>query len=315
MIETLAQFHFIRPIWLLLVVPAAVIWWAWRQSADPLRGWSEQMDADLLGALVIGAERGGRWKDFAILGCWMLAVIVIAGPTWKPEPNPFAEDASSLIVLLKADASMENTDIAPSRLERARLKIADLAEARKGQPMALIAYAGSAHLVLPPTKDTKVVAQMAAEISPAIMPAPGDHLELALAKAGDLLSRQGISGSVLVIADTVDGDTKAIVEARHAHGVPSVEFLALNVPGSSEDDALRKAANALNARVESLTPDGTDIAALVRAAAHTPVSRTAGAQQQVQWQESGWYLLPILALAAAYAFRRDGNQRREGATA
>ena len=61
---------------------------------------------------------------------------------------------------------MESPDPAPSRIERAHLKIADLADIRKGQPLGLIAYAGSSHLVLPPTRDTAVVAQMAAEISP-----------------------------------------------------------------------------------------------------------------------------------------------------
>ena len=120
-----------------------------------------------------------RW----LLVGWLLAVVAVAGPTWRLEPSPFADDATPLMILLKADISMETPDPAPSRLERARLKIADLAAARKGQPLGLIAYAGSAHLVLPPTRDTAVVAQMAAEISPEIMPVPGDRLDLALRKA------------------------------------------------------------------------------------------------------------------------------------
>ena len=313
MIDALSPFHFIRPLWLLLAVPVVVLWWWWRRSADPLRGWREQMDAALLEALATSRDRRGRWSDNALLMGWLMAVVVIAGPTWKPEPSPFAEDASPLVVLLKADASMENDDVAPSRLQRAQLKIADLSKAREGQPLGLIAYAGSAHLVLPPTKDTAVVAQMAAEISPAIMPEPGDHLELALARAGELLGEQETAGSILVVADAVDGDLGAITEAHREQGAPPVAFLAVNIPSSSEDEALRKAASALRGKVETLTVDDTDINAIVHAAARPPVSRSAIDDKGTRWQEGGWYLVPIIAFLAALTFRRETAKSAQAA--
>ncbi|NUB16254.1 hypothetical protein GAY28_29230, partial [Azospirillum brasilense] len=49
---------------------------------------------------------------------------------------------------------------APARPERAREKMADLLALREGAPTGLIAYAGSAHLVLPPTPDASVVDSM-----------------------------------------------------------------------------------------------------------------------------------------------------------
>jgi Ca-activated chloride channel family protein len=39
--------------------------------------------------------------------------VAVAGPTWKPEPSPFADDATPLMVLLKADSSMRQPDPAP----------------------------------------------------------------------------------------------------------------------------------------------------------------------------------------------------------
>lgn len=155
------DFHFIRPFVLLLVPIVVALWWIWQRSSDPLRGWREQMDPELLSALTVSGGASGRGPVWAILAGWLLAVIAIAGPTWRLEPSPFADDASPMMILLKADSSMERPDPAPSRMERARLKINDLAEARKGQPLGLIAYAGSAHLVLPPTRDTVAVAEMA----------------------------------------------------------------------------------------------------------------------------------------------------------
>ena len=198
------SFHFLRPAALLLAPVAIAIWWFWRRRADPLRGWRTQVDPDLLKALVDQPAASPR-RHLAVLSAWLLAVVAIAGPSWKPEPSPFAEDVSPLITLLKADVSMDTPDPEPSRIERAHLKIRDLAKARKGKPLGLIAYAGSAHLVLPPTKDTDAVATTAAEVSSRIMPLAGDRPDLAIARAADLLENNG--GTLLFLTDTATSAT------------------------------------------------------------------------------------------------------------
>lgn len=295
------DFHFIRPLWLLLVPVAVALWWLWRREADPLRGWRRQIAPELLEALVVGRSRQQRWEGCSLLAAWLLGVVAVAGPTWQLEPSPFADDATPLMLLLKADASMEQPDLEPSRLERARLKIADLAAARGGQPLGLIAYAGSAHLVLPPTRDTAIVASMAAEISPQIMPEPGDRLDLALAQAQRVLAQGARGGSIVVLADAVDTDP-ALLETAAAELAVAVQFLALNLPGSSEDRSLRAAARMLSGDVEAFAIEGDDIAALVRRAARVPDALRG--EQGGQWQEAGYWLLPPLALLVLASFRR-----------
>jgi len=301
----LADFHFIRPGWWLRAPLALGLWWLWQRRSDPLRGWRAQMDPDLLTALADGREPGPRGPARWLLIGWLLAVVAISGPAWRLEPSPFADDATPLMILLKADVSMDRPDPAPSRLERARLKIADLAAARKGQPLGLIAYAGSAHLVLPPTRDTAVVAQMAAEISPAIMPVPGDRLDLALREAAEILGAGESGGTVLVMADSIDGDPQAIGEANQAAKRFPVNFLAINAPDSPESESLRSAARDLDASVQPLTVDDTDVQALTRAAARAPVAQAG--ESSAGWQESGWFLVPIVALIFAGSFRRAGS--------
>lgn len=305
MIETLTNFHFIRPAGLLLLPLAWAAWWLWQRRSDPLRGWRTQMDPELLNALTVGRDTSRRGSKHLTLISWLLAGFIVAGPTWQLEPNPLADDSVPLIILLKSDLSMDNPDPAPSRLERASLKIADLAETRKGQKLGLIAYAGSAHLVLPPTQDTAVVAQMAAEISPSIMPTPGDRLDLALKKAGEILNAEGSSGLVLVIADSVSGDLNTISEAQRAAGGFPVHFLAINHPDSSDMDSLRRAAKNLNAPVQEMTADDTDVRAITRAAARAPLRKSGEAS--ARWQEAGYWFTPVLALMLASSFRRTNS--------
>ena len=64
------------------------------------------------------------------------------------------------------------TDIQPSRLERAKFKISDLLESKPGANVALIAYAGSAHTVVPLTKDYNIIKSHVKSLSPDIMPIP-----------------------------------------------------------------------------------------------------------------------------------------------
>jgi Ca-activated chloride channel family protein len=296
----LADLHFIRPACLLLLPVAFGVWWVWRRRSDPLRGWREQIAPELLKALVVEPSHpsSARW----LLCAWLLAVVSVAGPTWRLEPSPFADDASPLVVLLKADATMEQPDPAPSRLERARLKIADLAEARKGQPLGLIAYAGSAHLVLPPTRDTAVVARMAAEISPEIMPVPGDRLDLALREAERVLAESRQGGSIAVLADSVDTDPGAFQALEKDFSLP-VQFLALCDPESPQSEALRKAARMLKAEVEPLDVDGDDVAAILRRASRAPAAQRG--EQGERWQEAGYWLVPLVGLFLLASFRRE----------
>lgn len=319
MTEALSQFHFLRPGWLLLAPVAVVIWWQWRLRADALHGWRSQMDPDLLQALVVRGN-GGRSNlagAYWLLVAWLLGIVAIAGPTWRLEPNPFAGDGRPLMILLKADQSMERTPPAPSALGYAQLKVADLAQARKGQPTGLIAYAGSAHLVLPPTSDTKIVAKMAAEVSPEVMPEPGDRLDLAIVKAVRLLSDEG--GSLLVIADSVGlapqqvsaalvGATNGSTEKR---SLP-IQFLSLADGDSPEAQSIRSVAGVVQAGIQPLSADDTDVEAIVRFSEQRAARGLAG--ESDRWQEFGYWLTPILALVVALSFRKQATLSTEEST-
>lgn len=302
---TLAHFHFIRPQGLLLLPLLVAIWWLWQRETHPLRGWSEQINPEMLQALAVGSASAHHRPALGLLAAWLLAALAVAGPTWQPEPSPFADDATPLMIVLKADSSMERPDPGPSRRERARLKIADLAAAREGQPLGLIAYAGSAHLVLPPTRDTAIVAGMAAEIGPEVMPESGDRLDLALREAARVLAEGQQGGSVVVLADGVSTDPALLQALRDEIALP-VQFLAINTPDSQENEGLRVAARALKADVEPLDIEGKDIAAIVRRAAGTPMARKG--EQGGQWQEAGYWLVPLIGLLLLASFRRTAGE-------
>ena len=304
----LSQFHFLRP-WCLMLLPALwFMWWRHHIASDPLRGWRSAMEPELLGPLTI--HRGGddRWRDVGRLVVWTVALVAVAGPTWRPEPSPFADDPVPVMVLLKTSQSMQTEDLAPSRMERAQLKVVDFTNARKAQPTGLIAYSGTAHLVLPPTRDNAVIAEMAGELDPAIMPSDGDALLEALALAKRSLEEQG--GSIVVFADEV---SSAIQSQLQPLSRVQVTFLSVS-PGTSDDSqSVQAAAKSMRADWLPIAADSSDIDKLTKRVAGAPVS-VAVEGEGTRWQEAGWWLVPIIALCVLATFRRAGEpraQRRE----
>ena len=286
------QFHFLRPWALVLIVPAILLWLASRSAADSTRRWARVIDPDLLKLLTVGGP--SRWRllphDLLLAG-WIVATLAIAGPSWQREPSPFADAERPVMIVLRVAPSMMTTDLAPTRLDRARQKIADLLKAHDGMPAGLIAYSGSAHLVLPPTPDRDIVLSLAQSLSPAIMPREGDRLDDAVALADRILKDGGQGGSILVVADSVAPDQTT----PNQTGKVPYTLLAM-LPELTPLPSVE-------ARIVRTTVDDADIKALSRRLA-TAAAPPAAPGEGERWQDAGYWLTPLMALLAMGWFRR-----------
>ena len=154
----LGLFHFLRPVWLLTLLPIAGIWWVVRPKKRNPETQASGIALHLMQALTVNSSE--EQKVFPIDGTaaiLVLLAIAVAGPTWSRFPNPLLAQTAPLAVALKVSPSMQSPDIQPSRLDRASFKILDLVERRAGAQTALFAYAGSAHRVTPLTEDPNII--------------------------------------------------------------------------------------------------------------------------------------------------------------
>ena len=305
MIETLHAFHLLRPWALLAIAPAFVIWLALRRADDATARWRRVIDPTLLAALTIRGERSGSIAPADILlAVWTIAAIAVSGPTWRREPRPFADAEPPAMIVLRVTPSMTNADLEPSRLERARQKISDLLGLREGAATGLVAYGGSAHLVLPPTNDKSVLMTMVSALSPDIMPKQGDRAVEAIDLAARTLNDGKAGGAVLLIADTVAPDQTGALAQDALKDRPPVTLLAM-APAErvAADLNLEAFARALGARLVAPTPDQADVhdvAARLQGSAWTGEVAGEGAQ----WRDEGFWLTPLVALMSLGWFRR-----------
>src|SRR5262249_24868749 len=143
-----------------------------------------------------------------------LATLALAGPTWQREAPPFAQDEAALVVALDLSRGMDAIDVQPTRLERAKQKVRDLLELRKGAKSPLVAYAGSAAVGLPLPGAAALLEPLREALDPGLMPVPGKDAPAALALAESLLAKEPVPGTILFVTD---GIPKAQVPAFAAH--------------------------------------------------------------------------------------------------
>jgi len=313
------QFHFLRPAWLLLLIPGSFLMWSIYQRSDSLRAWRKLVSPHLLEHLLVHNNgEDGRWRPVYMLGIgWLAGILALAGPSWQMQESPFSEDQAAMFIVLKVTPEMLAQDVQPSRLQRSVLKIHDLLSIKKDIRTGLIAYAGSAHLVMPLTSDAGVINHFAAALEPAVMPVEGDEPAEAIALASQRLRAAEVPGSIVLVTDTIDRSQLVELESVYRRENVAVHILAMAAgaevippPGSYpapplDMDSLHDAARVMGGTVTRVTADKGDVMDLAgkieRSISQAP------AQDGQQWQDAGYYLLFLLAFLMLSFFRRGGS--------
>ena len=320
----LDAFHFLRPQFLYLIPAALLLTLLWHVCSDPRRRWRGVIAPHLLANLLVDPRR--PWRLRPIHGtalALMLIGVAAAGPTWEQEPPPFSEDTAPMVVVLDLSRSMDAVDVPPTRLERAKQKVRELMKIRPGSRTGLVVYAGSAHLVLPPTDDPDFMGIFLDALDTSLMPKPGKNAAAALQIADQLLARETAAGSILFFTDGFEpAQTPAFVQhagsaqllilavgtaqggpLRSANGRVVTDATGRPQQGRFDKAALQQLAHVADIPLAGVTLDAADVKWVQRRA----LSHMQAAQErhaQVRWKEAGYDLTFPLVLLAAFWFRR-----------
>ena len=133
--SALAAFTFLRPLVLLALLPLGGLWLLLRRGAAAEAPEVPQIAPHLLAALTIGRNVRSRLRaPDLLIPAAMLMTLAAAGPAWRPAPSPFVTETAPLVIALDLSPSMTATDVAPSRLERAKQKVRDLIALPRRRP-------------------------------------------------------------------------------------------------------------------------------------------------------------------------------------
>jgi len=305
----MSDFHFLRPWWLLAILPQLWLFWSvWRQRPR-LESWAAICDSHLLEHLMQTKRQGGR--HLALLCLFLSALLMnlgLAGPTWKRLPIPSYKQIQPKVVVLDLSDSMLARDLKPDRLTRAKFKLHDLFKRREGQ-FALIAYTGEPFVVAPLTDDAQTIDALLSSLSPDIMPVEGQKLDSALEEASRLISNAGFKeGQILVLTGetpSLDSITTAGELAKKRIYTSIMPVLAEQSPSSSFNDL----AKAGKGQVIPFSMTSTDLDRWLDQSGKKENFALSEDNDIPLWRDEGRrILLPALILLLP-AFRRGWLQR------
>ena len=316
--------HFVRPEWFLAAIPAILALWLMFRTRNSQQQWLNSIADHLRPFLVLGADdaRHGRLPLLVTGLIWLMVILGMAGPAFDRLERAGATDEGILVVALDLSNSMLAADIQPSRIDRSKQKLDDLLSRRAGSKTALIAFAGTAHIVVPAATDMAAVRHQLASLSPDIMPVQGTDLAGVSALADSLISSAGASGTILLISDGVDnGNVDQLAWADTADALNLIVWaVGTTTPSpmprrggfvtqdgqpvlvSLDVGTLGEVESWSGAEVVRMTVDNSDVDRIVRSI-QTSFERR-GHEAEADWLDRGyWLIIPVLLLASMW-FRK-----------
>lgn len=227
----LAEPRWLLMLWALPVIALIQILMAHRSMRAQCRiGDSEIIDT-LLGLLRSWNTRLRIFVTAIILG---LLTIAVARPQSDPREIEVESRGRDVVFLLDISRSMLASDVAPNRLEKAKLWINDLVDQLGGDRVALVGFAGSSTIASPLTNDRLFFKLALEELSPDSVLVGGTNIGDAIRRTMELVIPEETevyeSGFVdlVLISDGEDQDSLPIEAARTA-GSQGVRIIAIGI--------------------------------------------------------------------------------------
>jgi Ca-activated chloride channel homolog len=144
--------HFVHPYLLLLLVltPALVILFAWADRKRVLA--LERFSNSGVRAGDVDTLRRRR-KRACLLTSTFCLIVALSQPVWTRSTDPSSGDTGDVVFVLDVSRSMLSTDVAPTRLARAKSIVSGLAQKLEGERRALVVFAGIPAVQCPLTID------------------------------------------------------------------------------------------------------------------------------------------------------------------
>ncbi|TWI06213.1 Ca-activated chloride channel family protein [Luteimonas cucumeris] len=320
MIDWPTTLHWLRPHWLWALLALPLLWAGWNARRKRESVWREVIDPHLLPHLLERSSPVARGFGLWAMIAYALAVLAMAGPSWRQVEQPLWQTRAPLVIALDLSSATLAADLPPTRLLQARAKIAALLRERSGGQVGLVAFAADAFTVAPLTDDAANLALFLDALAPDVMPMDGSRGDRAIDVSVQLLKQAGFDrGDILLLTDHADGD--AIAAAQRASragyrvsalGLGSTTGAAYRTAGGTiaqtrlDEASLRAMARAAGGSYATATTGDGDLRALGVLEPPQAGGAASRGEKGYHWQDGGYWLLPPLLLLALFAFRRGG---------
>ena len=209
-------------LWTLALVPllVALYWYAGRRRRALLDRFGEHDLVRRLRPAVSVTAR--RWKAAFVLMAVALLAFALARPQFGTRVETVRRHGQDVIVALDVSRSMYAEDIAPNRLERAKIEVGRIIQRLDGDRIGLVAFAGDAFVQSPLTGDYGAAMMFLGAMDPELMSTQGTDLARAIAVSVEALAEAPLENRIVVIVTDGEDHEGGLAEALLAAGEAGV---------------------------------------------------------------------------------------------
>lgn len=177
--------------------------------------------------------RSRNVRALLVAGSLTLFAVALAGPRSGEVLQETQTTNLDLIVALDVSKSMLAEDIPPNRLERAKLEIRRLVEARRGDRIGLVVFAGDAYLQSPLTTDHGAFTLFLDIANPDLVGTPGTDFSRMIQTARTAFEDSEDRARALLIVSDGENHEPGLEESAEFLRNDGIETLAIGI-GSEE---------------------------------------------------------------------------------
>ena len=204
-------------LYLIFLIPLLIGFMIWAEKKRKALS-AQFVDASLLSRLVspkVMEQR--RTKTKLLIGGLVFLILALAQPRWGFQWEDLKQRGVDIIVALDVSNSMRATDIKPSRLDRAKHKVADLLRMLKGDRVGVVAFAGTSFLHCPLTLDYQAAEMFLSALDTDLIPLQGTALGHAIETSIQAFSTtERKSKAILLITDGEDHEGTVLKALQRA---------------------------------------------------------------------------------------------------
>jgi Ca-activated chloride channel family protein len=163
-----------------------------------------------------------RIKSALLLSSFFFFILALARPQWGQKTEEVVRTGVDVFLAVDTSFSMDATDIAPSRMEKARHIASSLMDKLEGNRIGLIVFAGDAFVQCPLTLDYGAARIFLDAISTGVVPTPGTNVAQALEAARRGFVSQESKFKVIVLltdGEQHEGKPLDVAESAREEGI------------------------------------------------------------------------------------------------
>ncbi len=206
-------------LWLLAAVPLlallVAVYWFWRKNAMARLGNVERVMSGFSG------KKFWLKNGLLALGLVLLA-IAWANPQLGAKKQIAKQEASDVFIALDISQSMLCQDVAPSRLELAKVFAQKLVQTLEGERIGLVFFAGNAFLQMPLSTDYSFIIQSIQTASPDLITEQGTAIGSAIELAEKSFGYEPGGGRAVILltdGEAHDEDVEKMAKSAYDNGI------------------------------------------------------------------------------------------------